>query len=66
MNANDVERTILDATLEKDEKMDETAIKCQKCQKNTVIFREIQSRSADEGASVYYFCKSCLHRWTRR
>ena len=66
MNTDDIERIILDATLEKDVRIEESAITCRKCGKNTVIHREIQSRSADEGASVYYMCRSCYHRWTHR
>jgi DNA-directed RNA polymerase subunit M/transcription elongation factor TFIIS len=66
MNADDVERVILDSTLDEDIKVEDSVIQCKKCKQRRVIFREIQSRGADEGATVYYFCKACLHRWTKR
>lgn len=65
MNVDDVEKMILDSTLDEDVKTEDSAIQCKKCKQRRVVFREVQSRSADEGASVYYFCKACLYRWTR-
>lgn len=38
---------------------------CIKCLKNTVTYVMLQMRSADEGASTLYKCKSCLHSWKR-
>lgn len=64
MDACDVRKIIVDAT--KDNKQDKTGIKCKKCGENTVTFLEVQARSADEGASVYYSCSSCLSHWKQR
>lgn len=41
----------------------ETNIKCPGCQMANVKYREAQTRGADEGASVYYMCVSCLYLW---
>jgi DNA-directed RNA polymerase subunit M/transcription elongation factor TFIIS len=36
---------------------------CPGCQGSEVEYREIQARSADEGATIVYLCKRCGHRW---
>lgn len=63
MDVDEIERMILD----KDKiQKEENGIKCKNCGKNTVTFLEIQSRSADEGASVFYSCTNCLAHWKQR
>lgn len=62
MDVDEIEKMILDTTGEKI-KREENGIKCKNCGKNTVTFLEIQSRSADEGASVFYSCTNCLLHW---
>lgn len=66
MNEDGVEQTILDATSETPAKMEESAIKCEKCRKAQVSFVSYQARGADEGESVFYFCNACLHHWRSR
>ena len=36
---------------------------CPKCGENEAWTREQQTRSADEGSTVFYTCKACRHRW---
>lgn len=64
MDVDEIEKMILDTTGEK--MREENGIKCKNCGKNTVTFLEIQSRSADEGASVFYSCTNCLLHWNQR
>ena len=65
MDVDEIEKMILDVT-ERKIKREEDGIKCKNCNKNTVTFMEIQSRSADEGASVFYSCTNCLAHWKQR
>jgi DNA-directed RNA polymerase subunit M/transcription elongation factor TFIIS len=48
------------------EKRMENGMKCKNCGKNTVTFLEVQTRSADEGASVFYSCTNCHIKWRQR
>src|SRR5688572_30108913 len=64
MDVDNIERMILDATGKI--KKEENGIKCQSCGKNTVTFIEVQARSADEGASVFYSCSNCSAHWKQR
>jgi DNA-directed RNA polymerase subunit M/transcription elongation factor TFIIS len=66
MDASEVETVLLDATHGSTMKREETGTRCDNCKKNTVIFYEVQSRSADEGASVFYSCTNCLTQWKQR
>jgi DNA-directed RNA polymerase subunit M/transcription elongation factor TFIIS len=66
MDVDGVERVILDATFGSKMKREEDGIKCKSCGKNTVTFFEVQARSADEGASVFYSCTNCLAHWKQR
>ena len=65
MDVDGVERVILDATTGV-KKVEENGIKCKSCGKDTVTFFEVQARSADEGASVFYSCTNCLVHWKQR
>jgi len=38
-------------------------IKCGKCRKNRVTYREVQIRSSDEPMTTFYNCLECGHRW---
>lgn len=62
-NVDEVEQMILGAGKKKKE---ESGIKCKSCGKDTVTFFEAQTRSADEGASVFYSCTNCSMRWKQR
>ena len=41
-------------------------IKCRACGSTEVRWEEKQTRSADEGASVFCTCNSCKNRWVMR
>lgn len=62
-NVDEAEQMILDVGKKKKE---ESGIKCENCGKDTVTFFEVQTRSADEGASVFYSCTNCSIRWKQR
>jgi DNA-directed RNA polymerase subunit M/transcription elongation factor TFIIS len=64
VDVDEVENAILGTTVST--KTEESGIKCRICKKNTVVFLEVQTRSADEGASVFYSCTSCLTHWKQR
>jgi DNA-directed RNA polymerase subunit M/transcription elongation factor TFIIS len=36
---------------------------CKKCHSNSVVMREEQLRSADEGSTTVYKCDSCGYKW---
>lgn len=36
---------------------------CEKCGGQEATYFEMQLRSADEGSTVFYTCKSCGHKW---
>ncbi|KAL6120715.1 hypothetical protein NUSPORA_02508 [Nucleospora cyclopteri] len=38
-------------------------IKCPKCEHNKALFKEIQTRSADEPTTIFYRCAKCEHNW---
>lgn len=38
---------------------------CPRCNKNDVLFREYQIRSADEGATLFLNCNSCGYSWKK-
>lgn len=40
--------------------------KCKKCGSTELRWEEKQTRSADEGSSVFWTCVSCKHRWVTR
>jgi DNA-directed RNA polymerase subunit M/transcription elongation factor TFIIS len=41
----------------------DSSILCRKCNEKKVIYREKQTRSADEGATIYYYCTLCGYSW---
>ncbi len=41
-------------------------VRCRKCGSNDVSWEEKQTRSADEGATVFVTCTKCKHRWVQR
>lgn len=41
-------------------------IKCPRCPSDEGWLEEAQTRSRDEGASIYYICTTCEHRWKKR
>jgi DNA-directed RNA polymerase I subunit RPA12 len=69
-SVDEAKQMILDGTIgtkkEELERLVDNGIKCKNCGKNTVTFLEMQTRSADEGASVFYSCSNCLTKWKQR
>ena len=43
-----------------------TIVKCAKCGSSDVVWDEKQTRSADEGATLFCSCKACGKRWILR
>jgi len=41
-----------------------TREECPKCENDVAYFEARQMRSADEGQTVFYECKSCGHKWS--
>lgn len=41
-------------------------VKCQRCGSNEIRWEEKQTRSADEGATVFCTCLACKNRWVLR
>jgi DNA-directed RNA polymerase III subunit RPC11 len=39
------------------------AVTCPSCQADQAYFVEVQTRSADEPATLFYKCVDCGHRW---
>ena len=45
----------------------DAVVHCQKCNNTTMIDQHVRdTRSADEGATVHFTCRSCRHTWTMR
>lgn len=41
-------------------------VKCRRCGSDEVTWEEKQTRSADEGATVFCSCSTCKNRWVMR
>ncbi len=39
------------------------AVPCPKCSHGAAYFMEVQTRSADEPATLFYRCEKCKHNW---
>ena len=39
------------------------AVSCPKCPADSAYFYELQIRSADEPATIFYQCTGCGHNW---
>jgi DNA-directed RNA polymerase subunit M/transcription elongation factor TFIIS len=44
----------------------EAIVKCRRCGSSEVSWDEKQTRSADEGATVFCMCLTCKNRWVMR
>lgn len=45
----------------------DAVVHCPKCNNHTTIEQQVRdTRSADEGATVHFLCRSCQHPWTMR
>ena len=44
----------------------EAIVKCRRCGSEEVSWEEKQTRSADEGATVFCVCIACKNRWVLR
>lgn len=44
----------------------EAIVRCRRCGNEDVTWEEKQTRSADEGATVYCSCSVCKNRWVMR
>lgn len=40
-----------------------TTVTCSKCNHDQAYFTEVQTRSADEPATLFFTCVSCGHKW---
>jgi DNA-directed RNA polymerase subunit M/transcription elongation factor TFIIS len=56
---DEVEKALLDADME----VIEGVYHCGNCKSQRVVALGKQTRSADEGMTVFYRCVSCRHRW---
>ncbi len=43
----------------------ETKVKCPDCSNDMAYFWEIQTRSPDEAATMFFKCKKCSHIWRK-
>jgi DNA-directed RNA polymerase III subunit RPC11 len=43
--------------------VNKTEAKCEACGHPEAFFNEVQIRSADEPATLFYCCCKCKHRW---
>jgi DNA-directed RNA polymerase subunit M/transcription elongation factor TFIIS len=41
-----------------------TMFRCPKCSGQSCSYTELQTRSADEGTTIFLFCRSCSTQWT--
>jgi DNA-directed RNA polymerase subunit M/transcription elongation factor TFIIS len=41
-------------------------VRCRRCGSEEVTWDEKQTRSADEGATVFCACQTCKNRWVMR
>jgi len=48
------------------DKQFEAIVRCRRCGNEDVVWEEKQTRSADEGATVYCSCPVCKNRWVMR
>lgn len=42
------------------------AIDCPRCGHGRALFKEVQTRSADEATTVFYQCVLCEHNWRQQ
>ncbi|MHA1207690.1 MAG: transcription factor S [Candidatus Freyarchaeota archaeon] len=38
-------------------------VTCPKCNHNKAVYWQLQTRSADEGSTIFYRCLKCRHTW---
>lgn len=44
----------------------EAIVRCRRCGSEEVTWEEKQTRSADEGFTIFCFCVTCKNRWVKR
>lgn len=54
---------LADLAAESRKDLPEAGVKCSRCGSNEVSFEFCQTRSADEGTTVYCCCLACSKRW---
>jgi DNA-directed RNA polymerase subunit M/transcription elongation factor TFIIS len=54
---------LADLTAEGRNDLPEAGVKCSKCRSTDVSFEFSQTRSADEGTTVFCYCTKCSKRW---
>lgn len=42
-----------------------TMFECPKCEARNCSYTELQTRSGDEGTTIFLFCHTCSHKWTQ-
>ena len=40
-----------------------TGLQCKYCNKNNVLYRPVQTRSMDEGMTIFHACMDCGKKW---
>jgi DNA-directed RNA polymerase subunit M/transcription elongation factor TFIIS len=43
--------------------LSDSGVKCMYCNQSTVTYRLLQTRSADEGMTMFYACIGCGKKW---
>lgn len=41
-----------------------TGLVCKFCKKNNVLYRPVQTRSMDEGMTIFHACMDCGKKWS--
>jgi len=49
--------------LPKEAVMGDSLLQCFKCKKRKVVDYQLQTRSGDEGMTVFAYCTACGNRW---
>ena len=44
-------------------KASESLVRCFKCNGSSILWNIKQTRSADEGSTLFFLCRTCNHRW---
>ena len=51
---------------ELNDKAYEAIVRCRRCGSQEIAWEELQTRSADEAATLYCACVTCKNRWVMR
>lgn len=62
-NRKKMKERMTDATITQKQVVSDGIFVCRKCHKNNTVCNQLQTRSGDEGMTVFVECLSCNHRW---